>query len=221
MFSKNVKASFKYCNGVSFNDIKSGNFKNNMRLCEVSASLYSLYLVSSESGLILMPYEYKEHQCKKVLTDFRLKEFSIYYCLKTEDYLVSELKKMFFYQFPSAEISFYNNLPSKEEVLYLLNRRPTISEVEFRGYTFYTESRITLQEAEGIIYIDVHNGRLRIPYKQRDKEFLLLLDDYIYEPDNILYHFWINFWDKIDEIISTYRFDELVLRFRNYINNKF
>lgn len=224
MLSKKARSVFNFCTRWNFPLAKlAAERKNCMsQLCYVSTQQYRMYLRLTPAGLEYVPCIKEEHQWMPVNVQRRVPTPNASMLFRDVVTMEELMTKHFFLQFPEAEVSFFEDIPTDKEVRAAIAANPKGDILSERFYIFHTEEDKAVDDADGIAVILVAEGNLMVPYSYlngREKDFSLQLYRAKLHPDSYIQYYGNKFWQVVDHVIS--RLQELSWGgFRRFINQR-
>lgn len=206
MLSKNARYAFNFCVRWNFMLAKLATERQNcmVRFCYVTTQKYRMYLTLSPKGLRYAPCIKGENQWVPVAVEKRVAlpdAATLFSDVKT---LEKEMVGAFFMQFPRAEETFFDNLPTCREVRTVLEQNPLGSELVKQFYIFTRFEEMDVGDADGVVDILVEEGTLSIPYENCKpdwkNDFELQMYRSLLHPDSKLAYINQCFWDLFDGV---------------------
>lgn len=211
MLSKNARYIFNFCVRWNFMLAKLAVERQNcmVRFCYVTTQKYRIYLTMSPKGLRYAPYVKGENQWTPVATEKRTPLPVVSELFTDVKALEAGMVNAFFIQFPKAEESFFDSLPTCQDVRTILEQKPFGSELSRQFLIFTRFEEVDVGDADGVVDILVEEGTLSIPYDNCKPEwkndFELQMYRSLLHPDSKVAYYNQCFWDLFDKGVSKLR----------------
>lgn len=211
MLSKNARYVFNFCTRWNFTLSKMAIERQNCmaRLCYVTTQKYRMYLLLSPKGLRYSPCVKGENQWLPVPVEKRVPTPDGARMFDNPEVLENQMKEDFFLQFPEAEVTFFENLPSCQEVRATLELNPYGAEMSKRFYMFTRYDEVEVEDADGVVDVLCEEGILSIPFTNCNPElrndFELQMYRSLLHPDSKIGYANQLFWGFVDNISSNLR----------------
>lgn len=211
MIGKKAHSQFSYCVPWTFelaeDAIRKGIYRS--RVCYVTTQGYRLYLSVSGRSVTFSPYVRKDNQWIAVKINSRVVLPSVLKLFRSPDTLERVLTETFFWQFPKAEESFYDSVPSLAEVEKVLATSPLGSVLTENYILFDLEENCGVEEADGIVSINVEEGVFMMPYDHSEVDGIPDIVFQVYRgklhPDSKVSYANERAWDIVDSIVDKIR----------------
>lgn len=181
-----VRYTLEFCRGQSYSDfvkgIREGVSIN--RLCFFGIEKLRAYL-SLQSGVPVLDYFRRiEKKWERITHLPRERKLDVYSMLHSAHGFENELAETFFFVFPRAEESFYDQLPGHREVVSLLNAYPTSDQLQEHMLVCSYDDTTTVDDADGVVTIMCDDGQLCVPYDRRQGRSILQMSRAKFHPDS-------------------------------------
>lgn len=208
MLSKTARSVFDFCTRWNFPLAKIAVDRKNCmsRLCYVSTQKYRMYLSLSRKGLEYIPCIKEEHQWRPVDVLRRVPKPDAAELFRDVITMEQKMTLHFFMQFPEAEVSFFDNLPTAEEVQHAIANKPFGDVLMQNFYMFHRDEDKAVEGADGVVVILVDEGRLMLPYTYengRNHDYNLQLYRAKLHPDSYVSYYGNKFWRVVDNVVSS------------------
>ena len=197
------RSQFNYCIDWNYEKIAAKpKVELKTRVCYITTKAFRVYLVFVSHGFEFHPFEYIHMKWVKVRLDDRVNIPTFEELTQSEERLKELMVELFFRQFPKAEESFYDKLPSVEDVKDKLNLCPTVQEIDKNFYMYNVKELSNMKDANGIVSVNVDEGSLDIPFvKNENEEIKLLVDRCTVRPESKILYLYNRIFDRIDAFI--------------------
>lgn len=216
--------TFNFLKGQSLDSLKSyRHVQDFVKVCYITTKVYRMYLCIRNGFLIYTAFVRKNNQWRSVPVLKRTPSPSTL-SLASEANLENDLARVFSIQFPKAYESYWEDLPSFDEVMSRLRQSLYETELKQYHYRFVNDGHVEVDDADGITTIFCSEGQIMVPFDyvlhNNIPDLKYQVDRALEHPDSSILSFYSK---KVYQWILSYmprHSTPLWIRFREFVNSK-
>lgn len=217
-----VNYAFSFCRGATYAAFVSGvrDGSTVSRLCFIGVEGLRAYLSLHQGVPSLSFFRKAEKTWEHVTRVPRERRLDLRTMLHDARGFESELVETFFYAYPRAEESYYDDMPNHADILTLLYSAPTESRAKELRLICSWDEQTTVDDADGVVTIVCEDGTVCIPYDTCKRERVFQLERAKFHPDSFFAAVAESFFDKcyaVKSRVQSLTFSGVMSRIENFM----